>query len=70
MEREAATERLGSQPDLREIFPEGEPRESAMGCKIGAFAGVSERTEEKIAKNIAATMPAVRGHPAASTPHA
>ena len=58
MEREAATERQVLNLTFGKVFGSG--LESAMGGRSGAFAGVTGRTVEKVAKNIAATMPVVR----------
>jgi len=46
-EKEAARERQGERTDLRESFPDVEPKEHRARDKIGAFAGVSGRTVEK-----------------------
>jgi N6-adenosine-specific RNA methylase IME4 len=52
IEKAAAKERQGTRNDIRETFPEvGEQR---ARDKIGAFAGVSGRTVEKIAKVVEA----------------
>jgi ParB-like chromosome segregation protein Spo0J len=62
IEKAAAKERQGSRNDLREIFPEvGEQR---VRDKIGALAGVSGRTVEKIAVVVAAAEaePTKYGH--------
>jgi N6-adenosine-specific RNA methylase IME4 len=48
IEKAAAKERQGSRNDLRETFPEVD--EQRARDKVGAFAGVSGRTVEKIAQ--------------------
>ena len=45
-EKEAARERQGERTDLRESFPEVEPKEHRARDKIGAFASVSSRTSD------------------------